>query len=302
MIGINQQMRLPDGRVLGYDEYGAPDGAPLIYCHGCPSSRLEWRLFADDALARALGIRAIVPDRPGMGLSDFLEGRTVLAWADDVRALADHLGLGRFAVLGYSAGAPYAAACALALSDRLTRVGFASGLAPFDAPGLIDEIAPANRRFWEQVTDRPRSARTMLRLMRVMATLAGGAMVRGVAAGLPEPDRAAIQADPSLQRAFLAMLRACLRPGVRGAFLDALLVASPWGFDLRDIGVPALLWHGEADENAPVAMARYMAGAMPRSTLELFPGQGHVSLLASRGADLLRALVHDGTPEGVADA
>ncbi len=33
--------RLADGRELGYAELGRPDGEPLIWFHGTPSSRLE---------------------------------------------------------------------------------------------------------------------------------------------------------------------------------------------------------------------------------------------------------------------
>src|ERR1700748_2811602 len=37
----SQTMTLPDGRTLGYSEYGHPNGYPLVYLHGYPSSRFE---------------------------------------------------------------------------------------------------------------------------------------------------------------------------------------------------------------------------------------------------------------------
>ena len=57
----------------------------------------------------------ISPDRPGIGLSDPKPGRTVLDWAADVSELAEHLGLQRFSVMGWSMGGPYAAAVGYAL-------------------------------------------------------------------------------------------------------------------------------------------------------------------------------------------
>jgi len=46
----NKQIKLKDGRMLGYGEYGAPDGKPVFYFHGHPGSRLDWLLFdADDS-------------------------------------------------------------------------------------------------------------------------------------------------------------------------------------------------------------------------------------------------------------
>jgi len=140
---LNQTIKLADGRKLGYDEFGSQDGRPVFYFHGTPSSRLEWQLFGSDALAKALRLRLIVPDRPGMGLSSFAAGRRISDWPADVASLADHLGMQRFAVLGYSGGGPYAVACALALPERLTRVGVVSGAGPFDQPGLTDGSAQA---------------------------------------------------------------------------------------------------------------------------------------------------------------
>ena len=38
--GTDNVLRLRDGRLLGYAEYGDPDGKPLFYFHGSPGSRL----------------------------------------------------------------------------------------------------------------------------------------------------------------------------------------------------------------------------------------------------------------------
>ncbi|MGA9242603.1 MAG: hypothetical protein WBW03_11550 [Silvibacterium sp.] len=67
MTKVNQQLRLPSGRLLAFDEYGAPDGTPIFYFHGSPSSRLEWGLFGGETLANRLNIRVIAPDRPALG-------------------------------------------------------------------------------------------------------------------------------------------------------------------------------------------------------------------------------------------
>jgi pimeloyl-ACP methyl ester carboxylesterase len=121
-------IRLPDGRLLDYAEWGDPSGQPLIYCHSFPGSRAEGRL--GDQPAKHAGVRVIAPDRPGMGLSDFQPGRALVDWPDDVGHLADALGLERFAVLGISGGSPYAAVCAWRLPQRLTDVGIVSGIGP----------------------------------------------------------------------------------------------------------------------------------------------------------------------------
>src|SRR5918995_4852185 len=142
MPRLAQRMTLPDGRILCFDEHGPPEGTPLMYFHGSPSARVEWALFGDEPLLERLGIRLIVPDRPGGGLSDFQPGRRYGDWPHDVSALANALEIARFSVLGFSAGGPYAAACALALPDRLSHVGLVSSLGPHDRTELTDGLDP----------------------------------------------------------------------------------------------------------------------------------------------------------------
>jgi len=76
-----------------------------------------------------------------MGLSDFERGRKILDWSDDVVELADALRVDHFAVLGWSGGGPYAAACALKIPERLTATAIVCGMDPADAPGVKEGTA-----------------------------------------------------------------------------------------------------------------------------------------------------------------
>ena len=78
--------------------------------------------------AIAAGARLIAADRPGMGGSSPQPGRRIGDWPLDLAALADHLRLARFHVLGLSGGAPFAMACAVALSERILGLGLVCGL------------------------------------------------------------------------------------------------------------------------------------------------------------------------------
>jgi pimeloyl-ACP methyl ester carboxylesterase len=274
-----QRITLPDDRTLTFDEHGPPEGKPILYFHGSPSSRLEWSLFGSQAMAQALGIRIIAPDRPGMGGSTFQPNRHILDWPRDVVALADHLQLDTFAVMGYSGGGPYAAVCALIIPERLTKVGVISGTAPFDRPGLADVIHPDSRRFMDLSRERPWLSRLSLRMMGLLARFVREKMIANAMAALPEPDRQII-AQPEFQQGFLRMFLEALRQGPRGAQHETQLMVSPWGFRPQEIKMRVQLWHGEADRNAPPAMGRYMAEAIPNSKLQLYPSEGHLSLFA----------------------
>lgn len=106
-------VRLACGRVLhAYDT--AADGTAsgrktpgpavaVFWLHGSPNiGSPPEPLFA---AADANGLRWVSYDRPGYGGSDPDDGRTVASAAADVAAVADALGIGRFAVFGHSGGA-----------------------------------------------------------------------------------------------------------------------------------------------------------------------------------------------------
>ena len=133
---VDTTMTLPDGRTLAYTEIGAPGGPVALYFHGAPGSRLE--LVALDEAFAAVGVRVVTPDRPGYGGSTPRRGRTTADWADDVAALADHLGVERFAVMGLSSGGPYAVACASLLGDRVTGAIVAAGNTDMSWPQASD--------------------------------------------------------------------------------------------------------------------------------------------------------------------
>ncbi len=134
MRGTSQSLTLSDGRNLAYAEFGDAHGRPVFFLHGQPGNRLF--RHPDDGIASSLGIRLITVDRPGYGPSDFQPRRRLLDWPHDVGALADALGLDRFAVLGFSAGGPYAAVCACRIPHRITRVGLVDSAPPMHLPEI----------------------------------------------------------------------------------------------------------------------------------------------------------------------
>ena len=95
----SQQIKLQDGRMLGYAEYGPAEGIPVFYFHGFPSSRLDWQLINFDNSLAEINARVIAPDRPGYGLSEFKRGRQMVDWPDDVIELGiENLGSQRHVV------------------------------------------------------------------------------------------------------------------------------------------------------------------------------------------------------------
>ena len=130
----NQTITLRDRRTLGFAEYGHRKGHAVFYFHGIQGSRLE--AFVFDGPAKALGLRVIAVDRPGIGLSSYQRNRRILDWPGDILQLAHQLDLEAFSVLGYSAGCPYALACAKELPRHgLRKAGIWQGMAPLSLAG-----------------------------------------------------------------------------------------------------------------------------------------------------------------------
>jgi pimeloyl-ACP methyl ester carboxylesterase len=270
----HQTVRLGDGRRLGYAEWGDTGGRPLLYFHGWPGARVEARL-ADEA-AKASAVRLIALDRPGMGLSDFQRGRTFVDWCADVVEVADALQLDRFAVLGISGGGPYAAACAWKLSDRVTRAGIVSGLAPLNVPGVIAGMGRRNRLTFQLVG---RLAVLRRALMASMALSVGRrpdrVLERGVATAV---DKAYLR-RLDVRDILVQSLSEAFRSGSAGPAWEMGLYARSWGFPLEEIRAPVDLWHGEEDANAPVAMGRYLAASIPGCRARFYSGEGHLHFI-----------------------
>ena len=129
-----REVRTTDGRTIAVEEWGVPNGTPVLYAHGSPMSRLA--RYPDDSLFSELGVRLITYDRPGFGHSSPHTGRQVVHAADDIAAIADSLGLEQLPVFGVSGGGPHALAFAAEHPARVTKVATLASPAPFDADGL----------------------------------------------------------------------------------------------------------------------------------------------------------------------
>lgn len=285
------RIRLRDGRVLACLELGAPAGRPVIYCHGCPGSRIEARLAA--SAAAQLGLRLLAPDRPGFGQSSFQPGRTLGAWADDLRALADRLGLERFAILGVSGGGPYALACAARLSERLDTVALAAPLGPLEGPRALSDMLALSRLALALAVRIPPLARFAARLAVWWIRRSPERVPSLMGHGAPAADRAAL-ADARYGAILAATLREALRQGGRGAAWELTLLARPWDFGLEEVRVPVRIWQGLADPVVPPAMARRLAERLPNGEVRWFPGEGHHSLILGHFGAILEDLCRAG--------
>jgi pimeloyl-ACP methyl ester carboxylesterase len=270
--GEDRFLRLPDGRRLGFTEFGDPLGIPLFAFHGTPGSRLMFRLVHEPA--RRLSLRIIAPDRPGFGLSDYQENRTLADWTRDVRALADKLGLDRFGVAGISGGSPYAAACAALLPKRVAAAALISPVGPLHSPEGPDNLPPAQIVTFRLLPHVRPAMAGALSIGRLMFLNAPDSMY-GMIVRRAGPADEHILLRPEVRKNLLAGVIEGLRPGVQGLAQEMKIFAKLWNIPFQAIKAPVLLWQGAADNNIPVAASLRLAEIIPGCELFRIEDAGH---------------------------
>jgi pimeloyl-ACP methyl ester carboxylesterase len=275
-----RNVELKDGRTLAVEEWGVPDGTPVLYAHGTPMSRLS--RYPDPALFTELGIRLITYDRPGFGNSTPNPERRVVDAADDIAAIADALGFSRFPLFGVSGGGPHALAFAARHPDRVTRVATLASPAPCDAAGLD----------WGggMMEDNRRSAAAARRSRADLAEFLTTVEHKNLTDLLPAAELAVLS-RPEVGEMLSTAYAEAIRPGYDGWVDDErALFGLPWGFDPATVETPTRLWHGDLDTVVPVTHAVWLASRLPASTLIRGPESGHAGHFDAT-PDVLRWLV-----------
>lgn len=279
----NQTFTLPDGRKVGYAEYGDPKGKPIFFFHGWPSCRLH--ALRVDIPAKKLHIKIISIDRPGYGNSDFQKNRTLLDWPNDVVQLAENLHIKKFSVIGVSGGGPYAAVCAYKIPNKIIKAGIVVGLAPTYIKGIMKGMGFLNRLGWENY-----QRSSLLRDFSVMLySLQLKYIPRVNFFGFRSKEDRALMSK-SFKKDFAKTTIEALKQGIQGASWDLKLYTNNWGFDLKEIKAKVFLWYGATDINVSVAMGKYLADQIPNSKLTIYPNEGHFSQI-THAEEILKTLI-----------
>jgi pimeloyl-ACP methyl ester carboxylesterase len=277
---------LPDGRTLGYREYGDPAGSPCVYLSGTPASSAAAQLM--DETAKEMGVRWIAVDKPGYGASTFQPERSLRSITGDVVALADLLGLQRFAVAGESGGGPWTLALAHDLHDRLTTAILIGGIGPTSNRSLLTGMTRVNRLLLGLARRAPWALRlSMNQMARAVADpVKAQRLLHNRAKAAPAIDRPTFS-----EPAVLAGMREALAGGGHGAAQEFCLFANEWDFQLEDIATHVQLFHGELDTFVPIAIARDIARRVPNCSTDFRSDLGHL-ISVHRKEDILQAVLN----------
>lgn len=264
---------LPDGRRLGFCEYGDPGGCTIVALHGTPGSRYKFAVADEEGLR--LGLRIVSPDRWGYGLSDAPRGRPMLAdYACDIESLLDALGVDRFGVVGVSGGGPYAAALASALTTRVAGLALVAPVAPLDHATRRRGVSLLHRFAFRALPRVPGGVPFVFSYFRGVLAISPSLAMRTMAARAGRPDRQLL-AEPKIAGDLVRAFKAGLARGVRGPSIDMACFSRDWGLDLAGVESRSRMWLGTLDRNVPLAAARKLTGDVPGLDVIEIENAGH---------------------------
>jgi pimeloyl-ACP methyl ester carboxylesterase len=252
-----QSLTLPNGRTVHYVDTGEPGWRPVLFVGGTGTSAraLEMTEFLR-TLRRQLKLRLITVERNGFGDTAFVPGWGYADYAEEVRAVLGHLGVGRFAGLAISGGGPYLAQVAAAMPERLISVHMlaAATQRPADDPicrtpaaALAAAVRPSvqnPKSWWAFPANSP---------TRVIPGFADTAYDEGARAFFIRGQ----MGDPAPQVAELQ--RYC------GPLAD-----------LAGVKAPAFIYQGTADPLVTTQSAEYWRAHFPNvARMRTYPGEAH---------------------------
>ena len=194
---------------------------------------------------------------------------SLASWANDLAALAGHLGLDRFALAGESGGGPFTVAAAHQLAGRVSVVALIAPGGPITPAEMAGMRARNRVMYWLARNAPALNAIPVAAMRRELASPARRERsLRRDLAATPQAAHAGLRIE------YDAVADA-LRPGPRATVQELALTKRPWPFPLSEVTTPVHLWHGAADRNAPIAFARRLARELPDATLHVSDSSGH---------------------------
>lgn len=105
----------------------------------------------------------------------------------------------------------------------------------------------------------------------------------------PEVDKKVLLENQTMGQGVVDSLHEALRISADGRVDDMMAFTQPWGFELSEIEVPVLLYHGSEDRSVPFGHGQWLAAHLPQGhvRVHLLQGEGHMSIFVGRMEEML---------------
>lgn len=209
-------------RRIALIDYGPYGGEPLLVFHGAAAGRRLPEAFRRGLIGA--GLRPIVIQRPGFGLTDPAGADHLAVAAADVAAVAERLRLKRVSLLARDTGVPVALELARRHPARLDRVVLMNPHPPVDLSSDRGTLVTSVQRHLLRNRDLVVVFAELLRRQATTPMLA-----RILAAGFREtaPDAAALD-DPTVREFLIRDIQALCARSVHGFAAEQAIYANGW--------------------------------------------------------------------------
>jgi len=274
---------LKDGRRLAYAEYGDVNGKPVLFCHSYIGSRLQ--VHPDYEILQKAGVRLIVPDRPGFGLSDPVENYSPHQWADDARCLLDSLSIASLPIIGFCVGATFAFACAHAMPDRIEKLVVVNPLGQVNSRHDLKDMLQLNKMILQTGLLSTTLMRHVVRLTFRNFAKQPEKLLSYLKKHVTAADRQTIS-----RKNILPLLADCyhetLLQSSDSLYKELLLCLSPWEELLKEVTTQVDLIHGGECSHVPPRFGRQIADSLDNCE-GYFPATGGFYLIFEKWAEIV---------------
>lgn len=270
------------GHPLKFSQFGSDNGQIVIYFHGAPGAPEECAIFSP--YAKEQGLTFISFDR--FSVDNSLAGEAYYQFLAE--EISKHAAGKQVDVVGFSIGAFIALQTCRYLGNGVRSLHLISAAAPLDAGDFLESMA--GRQVFQLAKTFPALFALLSYWQGLLTWLSPKALFRLLFASAAAGDKA-LSVDQEFQSAITKILRSCFMGRVQGYVRDVRAYVQPWKDTLSGIDVNTQIWHGAEDNWSPVAMAKYLASAIPGcASIEIFNGLSHYSCLYRAAPAICRQL------------
>ena len=272
---LEEFILLKDGRRLGYKEYGAKNGFPILALHGTPGSRV-W-FTENDPISMELDIRLITIDRSGYGLSDEKKNRTIIDFNEDIDHIVHQLELDKFSIFGVSGGGAYALAYASKQNSKIAKVGTVASAYEFEKGKTPRDMCKANRMAFYMAKRLPWLLRfnykQQRKLLYARPDLYQESIQKHIGHLCISDQEVAKNSETAESMAL--HFREAFRNSAVEAVQELRLLGDNWGVDFSQITAQVEVWHGEEDTLSPISGMKTFLKRIPNTHSNFIKGKGH---------------------------
>jgi pimeloyl-ACP methyl ester carboxylesterase len=277
-----QNFTLSDGRNLEFLTNGVKSDSAIILHAGTTQDITGWQTWLDYFASQ--NIFALSFGRSGYADSSVKPGRITIDVARDVAELSSHLGITKFVNIGLSGGGQHA--IATGLDPRSAGVVTVGSLAPFTELG--DNFYSGMQQ--ADIDEYADALKDINLLVKRFQKWQDGDLVETIT-GAELSDRDKLASSKQSWKVTLDSCAYTMQKGWDWVADDYSSYLKPWGFDPRDVKVPAVIWQGGLDKNVPVQHGRWLADNMPNARLELREDESHLGIYVNYEEEIMQSAI-----------